>query len=324
MKLICKSIILGLFLVGVSACSDSDQQPDPDFIPKNTKSSFSKVNSPIVFIDEAHNNLHKINGRFKPFAQVLMSDGYIVKASEEKFTLEYLKQADILVIVNALDKKRGDYNPPFGDAFDTKEVEVIKQWVSKGGSLFLIADHTPFPKVIEKLTRAFGFEFSNGHVDDVIFKKDNNSLIEHTITKGSADSKNDAPLDFLTAPVMLGGTKKTSHSEGIIQVRTFGGSAFQIPENAISLLILGKGSVSLVPKIPFQVNAKTPRISVNGWSQGAILEVGEGRVAVFSEAMMFTSQLYIPTGKKVGLVSDGAEHNERFLLNVMHWLSGVI
>jgi len=39
---------------------------------------------------------------------------------------------------------------------------------------------------------------------------------------------------------------------------------------------------------------------------------------------MFTSQLYVPTGEKMGLVSRGAEDNEQFLLNIMHWLSGVI
>jgi hypothetical protein len=60
MKLICKIIILGFFLVAVVSCSESDQQPDLDFIPKNTKNSFLKVKSPIVFIDEAHNSLHKI------------------------------------------------------------------------------------------------------------------------------------------------------------------------------------------------------------------------------------------------------------------------
>jgi len=190
-----------------------------------------------------------------------------------------------------------DGTPPFDDAFDTGEVEVVKQWVSQGGSLFLVADHTPFPKIIEKLSVAFGFEFSNGHVGNAIFRIDNNTLMDHAITKG------------------------VSHSERIVQVKTFGGSAFQIPESAKPLLILGKGATSLVPDIPFQVNAKTPRVSMDGWYQGAVLEVGEGRVAVFSEGMMFSSQLIVSTGKKYGLVSDGAEQNEQFLLNVMHWLS---
>jgi len=300
MKLICKTILLGFFLVGVASCSDSNQQPDPDFIPKNTISSFSQLNRPIVFIDEAHNNLHSIKGRFKPFSQVLTSDGYIVEPSKKKFSLEYLKQADILVIVNALDKNRRDYNPPYGDAFEDSEVEAVKQWVFKGGSLFLVADHTPFPKVINKLSAAFGFEFSNGHVDDAIFRFDNNAFINHPIIK------------------------KTAHSERIVQVKTFGGSAFQIPEHAKPLLILGKGVTSLEPDIPFQVNSKTLRIPVEGWSQGAVLEFGEGRVAVFSEAMMFTSQLIVSTDEKRGLRSVGAEQNEQFLLNVMHWLSKVI
>ena len=63
---------------------------------------------------------------------------------------------------------------------------------------------------------------------------------------------------------------------------------------------------------------------MDGWAQGAILEFGNGRVTVFSEAMMFTSQLYVPTGEKMGLVSRGAEDNEQFLLNIMHCLSDLI
>jgi hypothetical protein len=291
MKSICKTILLGLFLVGGASCFNSDQQPDPDFVPKNINSTFSKLNSPVVLIDEAHNNFLTKNGRYKPFSQVLSSDGYTVKPSKEKFTLTYLKQADILVVANALDKNRRNWSPPFGGAFDKDEIEAVKEWVSQGGSLFLVADHTPFPKVIEKLSAAFGFEFSNGHVRDALFRLDNNSLIEHSIT------------------------------QDITQVKTFGGSAFQIPERAQPLLTLGKGATSVVPEIPFQVNAKTPRVSMNGWYQGAVLEVGEGRVAVFSEGMMFSLQVMVSTGKKYGLVSDGAEQNEQFLLNVMHWLS---
>jgi hypothetical protein len=324
MKLICKTFLLGLFLVGASSCSESNQQPDADFIPKNTKNSFLKVKSPLVFIDEGHNNLHKINGRFKPFSQVLTSDGYTVKPSKKKFTLEYLKQADILVIVNALDTNRRDYNPPYGDAFEAEEVEAVKQWVTQGGSLFFIADHAPFPKVSDKLSTAFGFEFNNGSVHNATFRMDNNTLMDHAITKGDSDSQSDSPLGVYADPLMQGIMKGFSHSERIAQIKTFGGSAFQIPDNAKPLLRLGKGATSYMSDIPLQVTAGAYTISMDGWYQGAVLEVGKGRVAVFSEATMFTSQLIVSTGNKMGLVSDGAENNEQFLLNVMHWLSRLI
>lgn len=321
MKFIWKIILIGLILFGSSSCSDSNQQADPEFMPKNTKKSFSKLKSPIVFIDEAHSNFHTTTGRYKPFAQVLTSDGYTVKAGKEKFTLEYLKQADILVISNALDKNRRDWTPPFSDAFAPEEVEAVKQWVAQGGSLFLIADHTPFPKISEKLSAAFGFTFSNGHVYDATFHIDDNSLMEHAITKGISDSNNNDLHGIFADPAGQAIIKDLPHPERIIQVKTFGGSAFQIPQNAKPLLTLGKGAISDVPDIPFQVNADTPRISMDGWHQGAVLEFEEGRVAVFAEAMMFTSQVFISTGSKSGFLSHGAEQNEQFLLNVMHWLS---
>lgn len=321
MKYICKIVFFGLVLIGSSSCSKSAQIADPNFIPKNTKHSFSKINSPIVFIDEAHNNFHTANGRYKPFSQVLLSDGYTVKSSKEKFTVQYLQYANILVIANALDKNRRDFTPPFGDAFDTDEIKAVKKWVAQGGSLFLVADHTPFPKVIEKLALAFGFKFNNGHVDEAIFRIDNNTLVKHVITNGNSDLQSDDQLGIFTDAIGQAIIKGASHSKHIVQVKTFGGSAFQIPKNAEPLLILGKGAISLMPDIPFKINADTPRISMDGWYQGAVLEVGEGRIAVFAEAMMFSSQLTVKTGKKYGLLSDGAEQNEQFLLNVMHWLS---
>jgi hypothetical protein len=307
--------------MGLFSCSESDQQPAPDFIPKNFKKSFSDINSPVVFIDEAQNNLHTIKGRYKPFYQVLTSDGYKVEASKKKFTLEHLKQADILVIVNALGQNRRDYIPPFVDAFEPEEIAAVKQWVSQGGSLFFVADHTPFPKISEKLSTAFGFDFNNGHVAVTTFHINNNSLMEHAITKGIPASLNDNQLGVFATPIGQETLQRVPYSERIVKVKAFGGSAFQIPENGQSLLVLGKGTTSLVPEIPFQVNAQTPRISMEGWSRGAVLKFGEGRVAMFSDGMMFTSQLVVSTGEKRGMPSVGAEQNEQFLLNVMHWLS---
>ncbi|MCK7458771.1 hypothetical protein [Idiomarina aminovorans] len=124
-----KASFVGFFLILLLACSDSSQQADPDFTPQNTHKTFSEQNSPVVFIDEAHNNFLTVNGRYRPFAQVLKSDGYTVKPNKSRFSSDSLSSADILVIANALDKSRRDWNPPFTEAITNEEVSNIKRWV---------------------------------------------------------------------------------------------------------------------------------------------------------------------------------------------------
>jgi hypothetical protein len=319
MKLLSRVILVSFSLV-IAACSDSLQLADPDFKPQNTTESFSPDNSPVVLVDEAHHNFLTISGRYKPFEQVLSSDGFTVKSITKSFTLKRLKNTDILVVANALDHNRKDWPPPFGNALSDDEVTRVKQWVTNGGSLLLIADHTPFPKVVENLALAFGFEFSSGHVERYTFRSRDGTLSKHVITDGESKSSSEVYMPLLVQKFQ----QSVSQSNRITQVKTFGGSAFKVPGEADSLLTLGKGVVSTEPVIPFKVNSSTPRKAVDGWSQGAVLEFGKGRVAVFSEGMMFSSQLDKKTGEKYGLKSVGAEQNEQFLLNVMHWLSGVI
>lgn len=297
-----RASLLMVIFIGLCACTDKAQLADPDFIPRATAPYFSVNNSPVVMIDESHNNFLTMDGRYKPFAQVLRSDGFKVIANTKYFALDKLQQADILVIANALDRSRRDWSPPYGYALNEQEVLAVKQWVIQGGALFLLADHTPLPKVIENLALAFGFEFTNGHVDTAVFKLTNNTLAKHPITQTVSNKA--LPAHYIT------------------QIKSFGGSAFKPPEQAISLLTLGKGAISVEPAIPFQIKSNTPRVLVQGWSQGAVMPYGRGRLAVFAEGMMFSSQLDTKSGKKYGLRSKGAEQNEAFLLSVMHWLAG--
>ncbi len=129
MKLVHSLVVFG-FATLLVACSDSPQQSDPDFRPKHRVAHFSPESSPLVLIDEAHNNFLTLSGRYKPFAQVLKSDGFRVDSNDKPITENQLKQVDILVIANALDRKRQDWLPPYGDAFDDNEVEVLKSWIS--------------------------------------------------------------------------------------------------------------------------------------------------------------------------------------------------
>jgi hypothetical protein len=89
-------------------------------------------------------------------------------------------------------------------------------------------------------------------------------------------------------------------------------------------MILDKHSILLLPRQAWEFSDQTPRIGAGGMLQGAALEVGSGRVAVFGEAAMFTAQLAGKKHKPMGMNHPKASQNAQFLLNVMHWLSGVL
>jgi len=295
--------LISSFIIVISFSINAQQLGDTSFKPKNTTKTFLKTESPLVLLDEAHNNFHTMDGRYRPFVNILESDGYIVKKNKELFTKDRLAHADILIISNALAVQNvKNWNLPNFSAFSRDEIEAVYLWVKSGGSLFLIADHMPFPKAAEDMAAIFGFQFNNGYVKDVnnkaqLFEKDRGTLIAHPILKGS-------------------GVK-----EEIKSVKAFTGQAFLSPPNAKPLLVFGDSAMTRMPKNSWKFPVGTPEISVNGWHQGATLEFEEGRVVIFGEAAMFTAQISGRTKRKMGVIAKGAEQNEQFLLNIMLWLS---
>jgi hypothetical protein len=81
-----------------------------------------------------------------------------------------------------------------------------------------------------------------------------------------------------------------------------------------------------LPKEAWVFGVDTPKVSARGLVQGAVLRYGRGRLAVFGEAAMFTAQVYVQDGEVVrfGMNDPEAVHNPQFVLNVMHWLSGLL
>lgn len=295
-------IVLTNFLVAVSS---AQQVADPSFNPPVPDPAYPSGQGPVVMIDEAHFNFHTVDGRYQTFAQLLRRDGYTVKASREKFSKTSLASGQILVIANALaERNQSDWTLPTPSAFSEEEIKSVSDWVKSGGSLLLIADHMPFPGAAEKLALAFGIRFSNGYAIDekaqgpMLFKLSDGSLKEHKITRGRTDA------------------------ERVDSVATFTGSAFQVEGKAEPLLVLGSSVVSFLTSAAGQINSETPRAPVGGWYQGAVMQVGKGRIAVFGEAAMFSAQLAGPNRNPMGMNALIASRNPQFLLNVMHWLSG--
>src|SRR5881227_1533413 len=110
----------------ISAMTGFGQQlADPEFSTAVANPAYNK-NSPRVLFDEAHNNFHTTSGRYKPFADLMFSDGYQIAANRKSFTRESLQSYKILVI----------------------------------------ADHAPFGSAAEVLARRFEVQMSKGFVSD--------------------------------------------------------------------------------------------------------------------------------------------------------------
>ncbi len=269
------------------------------------KPAFPEGKGPVVLIDEAHNNFHTGVGTYLPFAELLMQDGYMIRRAKQKISTALLPSGTIYVIADA--------QPPFniGDppTFSEVEIQILNDWVKKGGALFVITDHMPDPGAIADLALSFGIEVSNGYVmqgpppgrpGPTLFQKNDGSLKGHLLTEGRGPD------------------------EQVRRVATFAGSAFRCSDDFQPILILGDGFRSWMPKEYNKFPPGTPSINVSGWYQGGVRTYGEGRIAFFAEAAMFTAQVFDNGRIKAGMNHPLGNDNARLLLNILHWLSGLL
>lgn len=318
---ICRvAIIAVLALPAIPGAILCQQVPELDFKPSVGAPAFEQGQGPVALIDEAHNNFHTLGptigyddshqqvtipGRFGPFAKLLRSDGYVVKALQSRFTREALEDVSVLVIANALSKENvNDWSLPNPSAFDDEEIAVIETWVRDGGALLLIADHQPWPAAAASMAERFGFLFTNGSTERLNFRRAQGSLQDHAITRGR------------------------NSSEQIDSILTFSGQAFRFALGVTGdpLLVIAENTTLALHWDPDgELTEKVPRIRADGMLQGAVVRFGAGRVAAFGEAAMFTAQVYGEDQQhKMGMNHPGAVQNAQFVLNVLHWLTGVL
>lgn len=301
-----KSLILSLFLI-LSLDSYSQQVSDTGFSPEIKNPAYESGKGSSVFIDEGHHNFHTKDGRYKAFSTLLEKDGYKVLAYKGVFNKTELAKGKILVISNALNERNvGDWSLPNPSAFTKEEIQTVKKWVSEGGSLFLIADHMPMAGAATDLAKEFGFEFTNGFALDSlqrgpsIFNLKGKTLHKSSITLGR------------------------NTNESVDQIASFTGQGFKIPSDATPILTFDDKHINLLPKTAWKFTKGTPNHNLKGWFQGAFKKHGKGRVVVFGEAAMFTAQIAGPNKVKMGMNNKAAPQNYQLLLNIIHWLDGII
>jgi hypothetical protein len=274
----------------------AQQVSDTLFQAPIAKPAYNKGKGPVVLIDEAHHNFHTATGRFRPFGLLLERDGYVVKRGINPFSKESLQGVSLLVISNALNESNvGSWALPTPSAFTDEEIAAVQYFVENGGSLFLIADHMPFPGCNEKLAATFGFTFTNGFA----LKK-----------------KGNGPDLFCYANGRL---QKNELTAGLDSIYSFTGQAFESPEGAKSVLVLDDKFENRITKVAWEFDHDTTIKEVTGMKQAAFLEFGKGKIFVSGEAAMFTAQM---AGRnKMGFNHPLAKNNCAFLLNVVHWLT---
>ena len=289
----------GLFFA--VAAARGQQVADTAFSPSVPKTAYKEGTGPLVLLDEAHQNFHTIGGRYMAFAKLVRRDGYRITGNTQRFSAASLKDARILVIANALNERNanGNWRLPTPSAFDSSEIAAVRDWVRGGGSLLLISDHMPFPGAMGPLAEEFGVHMMNGFAmqNDTMA----NGIFMHTRKSGALASN--------------------AITKGVDSVKVFTGQGFRI-DSGVPLLTIRTDVVMLMPPVAWQFSDSTPRTSARGLLQGAAIRFGRGRVAVFAEAAMFSAQVTGAARSPMGMNDPAAAQNPRFLLNVLHWLSG--
>ncbi|MEX0692164.1 MAG: DUF4350 domain-containing protein [Gemmatimonadales bacterium] len=298
----CVLVLLGTAPLGLSA----QQVIDAGYRPRIAEPTYPAGAGPVVLVDAGHNAFHAREEHFAQLADVLLQDGYRVAALRDAYSARALAGADVLIVVNALaDRDVDHWVLPTSPAFTPEEVAAVRAWVTDGGSLLLIADHMPFPGAAADLGRAFGVEFMNGFAiieaewDPLVFRRSRATLRAHPITNGRRSGERvDSAVTFVA------------------------GQAFRATDELVCpLLVFGAGVVSINMERAWQFDDATPRVLVEGWLQGAAVEVGGGRVAIFGEAAMFAAQRVGPRQQPVGMNGPAANQNLQLLLNTLRWLA---
>ncbi len=288
-----KRVILFLWFVFEVSSMFAQQRPDTAFRLEGVKPIFTKK-KPRVLIDGAHYNFHQLTTGYAPLGQLLRQFGFEVDAINQsiKATTD-LEKCDILVMSNAIHpNNRGRWYNPILSAYSEKEIQIISQWVKDGGSLLLIADHMPFAGASQPLAQAFGVEFVNGF----------------TGVSGTQWPPNVFGLSG------IGNNPIYRSYFPVDSVSSFTGSAIRFPKKYYSLLDFTPRDTALITDTAWVFNQYTKRLPLAGFSQGGLMPFGEGRLAVFGEAAMFTAQ--IANNLKVGFNSPEAKGNAHFIINL--------
>lgn len=171
----------------------AEQRADPKYNPNLARVAYLTA-GPVVAVDQAHNNLHTLDGSYAAFGKLLAADGYRLRRFVEPFSAQSLRGVGVLIVANARSLSPGT------SAFCRDEIVAVQDWVDQGGSLLLIADHAPFGTAASRLAEAFGVDMGAGFV----VARTHGNISPQVLSKSESDFRSRAHLNAME----LGGRKR--------------------------------------------------------------------------------------------------------------------
>ncbi len=271
---------------------------------------FDSATSPSVLFDAGHENFHDIHTTYEPFATLLKNDGVLIREHQGLFNEEALKDIDLLIIANATasEQKEGGIT----SAFSESEIHVLTDWIQKGGSLLLIADHDPFGSAASDLARELGVGMASVWTVDTLrvnpeigrttwleYTQENSGLGQHSIIQAN------------------------SPESAIERVITFTGQSLGFDSTWTSILQLSHSAQNYYERADASIASvdSSTYFGVPGQSQLIARKYGDGRIVIAGEAAMFTAQVVRIFYKTIqfGFNYKGYD-NKQLVVNTIHWL----
>ena len=311
-----RAVLVGALLVSVGLSARQQFSQASSGVPAS-RPTYQSVTGPVIAIDETHKNTTTY-ARYPILVELLKDDGYRPRPLTQPISGAALADVGVLVIVDPAVSLSAD------------EVSATVAWLTGGGSAVMVVDH--YPLVNARLTAALSVQsWPEGAAvvrTDLCRPEVRNPPCTPPDPDGNRSAMNiffwrtdsfpgrepmlaqagsGGGLAYQSADAILAKhaiTEGRGPAERIRRVVTFSGSAFQASPGAQPLLTLPRSSVLLGPSLG---------MPIEGWLQGAVVEVGKGRLAVFADSGILSGG--VPADK------DQFIDNRQFVLNVMHWLS---
>ena len=303
-------------LVVAPAVDAQNQTADAGYRFENANPAYPDGTGPTVQIHRFVSPYVQ-RGSFDAFKTLIESDGFNARWLDKQISGEVLEETNVLVIANAYTKGGArDFNNfstlEAPSVYNDAEIALIANWVRDGGSLLILADHSPFAGGTIKLAEALGFTFMTGvavHKSSI-----SENIISNIDFRREGESRRIGRLSG--HPIVDGGLGRPRISHYF----AFEGQAIIPPPQAASLLTIPKGYETILTLSVREEFYTAMRLDASGFSQGAVLDLDNGRIGVFGETGGFTSQVRSNV-RSMGLAAPEADENAEFVLSTLRWLA---